>query len=73
MGVPNLEVGYTLATTGRGEHEVHKGHVVALKKKALYWNQWKKSSGFLLSTAVLHSSPIWSVSTISLYFSLEDW
>jgi hypothetical protein len=22
-----------LATTGRGDHEVHKGHVVALKKK----------------------------------------
>jgi hypothetical protein len=33
MGVPALEVGYTSATTGRGDHEVHKGHVVALKKK----------------------------------------
>jgi hypothetical protein len=30
MGVPTLEVGYTSATTGRGDHEVHKGHVVAL-------------------------------------------
>jgi hypothetical protein len=30
MGVPILEVGYTSATTGRGDHEVHKGHVVAL-------------------------------------------
>jgi PII-like signaling protein len=30
MGVPTSEVGYTLATTGRGDHEVHKGHVVAL-------------------------------------------
>jgi hypothetical protein len=30
MGVPNLEVGYTSATTGREDHEVHKGHVVAL-------------------------------------------
>jgi hypothetical protein len=30
MGVPNLEVGYTSATTGRGDHEVHKGHVVVL-------------------------------------------
>jgi hypothetical protein len=29
MGVPTLEVGYTSATTGRGEREVHKGHVVA--------------------------------------------
>jgi hypothetical protein len=33
MGVPNLEVGYTSATTGRGDHEVHKGHVVALGRK----------------------------------------
>jgi hypothetical protein len=33
MGVPTLEVGYTSATTGRGDHEVLKGHVVALKKK----------------------------------------
>jgi hypothetical protein len=30
MGVPTLEVGYTSATTGRGDHEVRKGHVVAL-------------------------------------------
>jgi hypothetical protein len=30
MGVPTLEVGYTSATTGRGDQEVHKGHVVAL-------------------------------------------
>jgi hypothetical protein len=33
MGVPTLEVGYTSATTGKGDHEVHKGHVVALGKK----------------------------------------
>jgi hypothetical protein len=30
MGVPTLEVGYTSATTGRRDHEVHKGYVVAL-------------------------------------------
>jgi hypothetical protein len=35
MGVPALEVGYTSATTGRGDHEVHKGHVVALGGKKL--------------------------------------
>jgi hypothetical protein len=35
MGVPTLEVGYTSATTGRGDHEVHKGHVVVLEKKKL--------------------------------------
>jgi hypothetical protein len=31
MGVPTSEVGYTSATTGSGDHEVHKGHVVALE------------------------------------------
>jgi ribosomal protein L34E len=33
MGIPTSEVGYTSATTGRGDHEVHKRHVVALEKK----------------------------------------
>jgi hypothetical protein len=33
MGVPTSEVGYTSVTTGRGDHEVHKGHVVAMEKK----------------------------------------
>jgi hypothetical protein len=32
MGVPTSEVGYTSATTGRGDHEVPKGHVVVLKE-----------------------------------------
>jgi hypothetical protein len=32
MGASASEVGYTSATTGRGDHEVHKGHVVALEK-----------------------------------------
>jgi hypothetical protein len=33
MGVPTSEVGYTLARAGRGDHEVHKGHVVALERR----------------------------------------
>jgi hypothetical protein len=33
MGVPTLEVGYTSATAGRGDKEVHKGHVVALERQ----------------------------------------
>jgi hypothetical protein len=33
MGVSASEVGYTSATTARGDHEVHKGHLVALEKK----------------------------------------
>jgi hypothetical protein len=28
MGVSTSEVGYTAASTGRGDYEVHKGHVV---------------------------------------------
>jgi hypothetical protein len=31
MGVPTSQVGYTSATTWRGDHEVHKGHVVAME------------------------------------------
>jgi hypothetical protein len=33
MGVPTLEVGYTSATTGRGDHEVHKGHVMEKRRR----------------------------------------
>jgi hypothetical protein len=33
MGVPTSEVGYISAITGKGDREVHKGHVVALGKK----------------------------------------
>jgi hypothetical protein len=33
MGVPTSQVSYTSATTGRGDHEVHKGPVVALEEK----------------------------------------
>jgi hypothetical protein len=33
MGVPTSEVGFTSATTGMGDHEVHKGRVVALAQK----------------------------------------
>jgi hypothetical protein len=36
MGVPTSEVGYTSATTGRGDHEVQKGYVVALEKNIAY-------------------------------------
>jgi hypothetical protein len=33
MGVPTSEVGYISATAGKGDHEVHKEHVVALGEK----------------------------------------
>jgi hypothetical protein len=35
MDVPTSEVDYISATTVRGDHEVHKGHVVALGKKMI--------------------------------------
>jgi hypothetical protein len=38
MGVPASEVGDPLATTGRGDHEVHKGHVVVLAKEKIQEN-----------------------------------
>jgi len=36
MGVPTSEVGYTPAMPRREDHEVHKGHVVALDPKKIY-------------------------------------
>jgi hypothetical protein len=33
MGAPSSEVSYILATTGTGDHEAHKGHMVASEKK----------------------------------------
>jgi hypothetical protein len=44
MGVPASEVCYTSATTGRGDHEVHKGHVVALGKNTVFPS---KTAGWL--------------------------
>jgi hypothetical protein len=38
MSVPTSEVGYTSATTERGDHEVHKGYVVALEKKKIFYD-----------------------------------
>ena len=36
MGVPTSEVGYTPAMPRREDHEVHKGHVVALGNEIKY-------------------------------------
>jgi hypothetical protein len=57
MGVPTSEVGYSSAITGRGEHKVHKGHVMALppppqKKKIIYI---KLQLGWHLVAAVQHT------------------
>ena len=37
MGVPTSEVGYTPAMPRREDHEVHKGHVVALDQNKIYF------------------------------------
>jgi hypothetical protein len=59
MGVPTSEVGYTSATTGRGDHEVHKGHVVALggESKEFLWGDSLRirSQPFYYTYSVLHT------------------
>jgi hypothetical protein len=55
MGVPTSEVGYTSATTGRGGHEDHKGHVVILGKKILVWKEQRN---------ILHEISNWKANWI---------
>jgi hypothetical protein len=38
MGVPTSDFGYTSTTTGRGDHEVLKEHVVEMERKNIYDN-----------------------------------
>jgi hypothetical protein len=40
MGVPTAEVGYTSGTTGRGDHEVHRGHVALAENTLLNGLVW---------------------------------
>jgi hypothetical protein len=40
MGIPTSEVSCTLAITGRGDHEVHKGHVVTLAQNISMSDGW---------------------------------
>jgi hypothetical protein len=70
MGVPTLEVGYISATTGRGDHEVHKGHVVALEKNSSGpWDDWWDSTSGQATTASVPSSPIHcSVAIVTSWF-----
>jgi hypothetical protein len=61
MGVPALEVGYTSATTGRGEHEVHNGH-------------WKKIFFFKISPfSELHSSVPLKLTSANVISSSVIW
>jgi hypothetical protein len=55
MGVPTSEVGYTSATAGRGDHEVHKGHVVTLAQK------YPNIANVFRRVFQLRYSPSWTV------------
>ena len=55
MGVPISEVGYTPSMPRREDHEVHKGHEVALdqkKKYLLYLHEPKGGGGLYCDMAV---------------------
>jgi inosine-uridine nucleoside N-ribohydrolase len=61
MGVPISEVDYTSATTGRGDHEVRKGHVVVLGVgKSLH----KRSIPSYLGINTPHHDPVQYHSTV---------
>jgi hypothetical protein len=51
MDVPTSAVGYTSATVGREDKEVHKGHVVALEEKKKIFEYfstvWEENSSFI--------------------------
>ena len=49
MGVPTSEVGYTPAMPRREDHEVHKGHVVALGENICIYMFSAKHSKILFS------------------------
>jgi hypothetical protein len=56
LGFPTSEVGYTSATIGRGDHEVHKGHVAALKEE-----EKKPREHYLLMLRRFSTSDIWYI------------
>jgi hypothetical protein len=57
MGVPTSEDGYISATTGRGDHEVHKGHnihyfivrVVRLLRNKMMWRKVNRTLNQVLT------------------------
>ena len=50
MGVPTSEVGYTPAMPRREDHEVHKGHVVALGEE----KKIRNGANHCMSTTDMH-------------------
>jgi hypothetical protein len=51
MGVPTSEVGYTPAMPRKEDHEVHKGHVVALGEEKKH--RYKETGRTVMSLYIL--------------------
>jgi hypothetical protein len=69
MGVPTSEVGYTSATTGSGDHEVHKGHVVAVAKNNSVYKTVTEKNKFISHTHThTHARSSYN-STSTLFFN----
>jgi hypothetical protein len=54
MGVPTSDVGYTSATTGRRDHEFHKGHVLAVEKNKFYLQYFSERISLVHMNRSLH-------------------
>jgi hypothetical protein len=60
MGVPTSAVGYISVAAGRGDHEVHKGHVVALARKKFNTGTWAQETD-RLENLYSHGYPLITV------------
>jgi predicted ATP-dependent Lon-type protease len=69
MGVPTSEVSYTLATTGMGDHEVHKGHV---KKKCCNNSLWI-SAGYNVVASTFFTKPHWQIQELMNSVKVKYW
>jgi hypothetical protein len=73
MGVPTSDVSYTSATDGKGDHEVYKGHVVALeveeeereREKTIFFPLLSNSLGKERPSTFPKSGPLWKQALIS--------
>jgi hypothetical protein len=66
MSVPTSEVGYTSTTTGSGDHEVNKGHVVALEKNIVHVYHLLSSMVDFMHVETNFSEEISSANTIKI-------
>jgi hypothetical protein len=64
MGVPTSEVGYTSATTVRGDHKVRKGHMVALE----YTTRFNNDLGVCTVDKIKASTELWHQKKLLMYW-----